>query len=64
MTLKKNLNKLLSFYANKEDETGCESCIGGKRIVQRILMGKTELKRKLKNLEFDGRLRRELNLKQ
>ena len=45
---KKILNNLFSLYANKEDETGCVSCIGGKRIVQRILMGKPELKRKLK----------------
>jgi len=64
MTLSKILNTLFSLYANKEDETGCVTCIGDKRTVERILMGKPELKGKLENFKVDGRIRMELNLKE
>jgi len=57
------LNILFSLYASKENETGRVTCIGDKRIVQRILMGEPELKRKLKKFKVAGRLRMELKLK-
>jgi len=63
MTLKKNLNTLFSLYSSKEDETSCVTCIGDNRIVQRILVGKPELKRE-KNLKVGGSLRMELILKE
>jgi len=62
MTLRKFLNNLFSLYASKADETRCVTCTGEKRIAQRILMGKHELLRTLKNLKVSGKLRMELIL--
>jgi hypothetical protein len=63
MTLRTNPNTLFSLYASKKDETRCVSCIGDKIIVQKILVGKPELLRKIKKLKVGGRLRMELILK-
>jgi hypothetical protein len=60
MTLRTFINTLFSLYASKEDEIGCVTCIGDEEIVQRILMGKSEFKKKVKNLKVDGSLRKEL----
>ena len=48
---------------SKEDETGCVTCTGDDRTVHRMLIGKPEFKRKLKNLKVGGSLRKELILK-
>jgi hypothetical protein len=61
--VEKILNTPSSLHVSKEDETECVTCIGEKRNVHRILMGKLELKRKLKNLKLYGRLRIKLNIK-
>jgi predicted transcriptional regulator len=57
------LNPVYSLHARKEDETECVTCIGDRRNIQRILMGKLELKGKLKKLKLYGSLRLKLILR-